>query len=410
MKKIYSLLILVILFFSCHDENPIVKFQKELITNEITGSNIAAVFQDDSLVYKHVMNSGKMGDMDITDETIFPIWSMSKPITTVAMMILKEQGLVDFQDPVHKYIPSFENLKCKGPQGIYPCNNTMKVIDLLTHRSGYTYYNEDGELKFINPQLAGQSKYSSSYRFNNLDDFAVAVSNQPLEFEPGSMYIYGINQAILGKVIESATGVSFYEYLKKNIFDKLGMNNTKFYLTKEERLKVQPLFVNFVANTPPWNPTDLNLKGFTRLLDEMSYDKDNRAHFGGEGLVSTFPDYMKFCNMLVNDGIYNGERVLSEESIDIMTSKYTEGYPNKNEPFLFPDQIGSYFGFTFYVIEDSEIEGSNSSIGTYGWAGYHNTHFWINPEKKRYGLFMSRSREFSFDIGKDFRIAVNSVY
>ena len=142
----------------------------------------------------------------------------------------------------------------------------------------------------------------------------------------------------------------------------------------------------------------------------MSYDKDNRAHFGGEGLVSTFPDYMKFCNMLVNDGIYNGERVLSEESIEIMTSKYTEGYPNKNEPFLFPDQIGTYLGFTFYVIEDSEIEGTNSSIGTYGWSGYHNTHFWINPEKKRYSLFMSRSREFNFDIGKDFRIAVNSVY
>ena len=159
MKKIYLLLTLISLSLSCHDENPIVKFQKELITNEITGSNIAAVFQDDSLVYKHVMNSGKMGDMDITDETIFPIWSMSKPITTVAMMILKEQGLVDFQDPVYKYIPSFENLKCKGPQGVYPCNNTMKVIDLLTHRSGYTYYNEDGELKFINPQLAGQSKY-----------------------------------------------------------------------------------------------------------------------------------------------------------------------------------------------------------------------------------------------------------
>ena len=101
------------------------------------------VFKDGHIVYKEVVNSGKLGDKDITDETIFPIWSMSKPITTVAMMILLDRGLYKLDDNLAKYLPEYENIKCKGEDGVYPCKNKIRVIDLLTHRSGYQYYTFD---------------------------------------------------------------------------------------------------------------------------------------------------------------------------------------------------------------------------------------------------------------------------
>ena len=177
----------------------------------------------------------------------------------------------------------------------------------MTHRSGYTYYG--------NPH-----NFTSTVKYDNLDDFVTDVSKHPVEFEPGSNYLYGINQAILGKVIEVVTGKSFYQYLKETIFDPLEMNETKFYLSAEERERFQPLFINSGS-----------LKGFTNFLDEMTYDKNNRAYFGGEGLVSTMRDYSKFCQMLLNNGELNGNKILDRSSIDLMLEKHSVLQP---DPFL----------------------------------------------------------------------------
>jgi CubicO group peptidase (beta-lactamase class C family) len=252
----------------------------------------------------------------------------------------------------------------------------------MTHRSGYTYY--------ANPHW-----FTSTVKYDNLIDFVNDVAKHPVEFEPGTDYVYGINQAILGRVIEVVSGQSFYEYLKATIFEPLEMNATKFYLTDEERARFQPLFINSNA-----------LKGFTNLLDEMSYDINNRAYFGGEGLVSTMKDYSNFCKMLLNNGTFNDKQIISPSSIEMMTSKYSEDEPNE---FI---NLGSpfYYGFSLFVLDKPELDDTNSSKGIFGWSGYHNTHFWIDPEKQLFGLFMTRAREFSFDIQKAFRQAVYSKY
>ena len=292
-------------------------------------------------------------------------------------------GLIDLDDDVSKYIPAVNSLTCKNPNGeIYECENKLKLIDLMTHRSGYGYYG--------NPQW-----FTSTVKYNNLVDFVNDVAKHPVEFEPGSDYLYGLNMAILGRVIEVVSEKTFYEYLKETIFDPLNMNETKFYLTEEERERFQPLFIN--SNS---------LVGFTNLLDEMSYDIDNRAYFGGEGLVSTMSDYANFCKMLLNKGTYNGNKIISSSSIDMMTSKYSIRRPNEfasiGDPF--------YYGFSLFVLDDPELDGTNSSKGIYGWSGYHNTHFWIDDEKQLFGLFMTRAREFSFDLQKEFRRAVYSTF
>ncbi|MEC7877537.1 MAG: serine hydrolase domain-containing protein [Bacteroidota bacterium] len=406
MRKLSLLLIFIV--FGCNTTDPITDYQLSLISEEITGSNIFKVVKNGEVIYNKILNSGKLGDKDISEETIFPIWSMSKPVTTVAMMILYDRDMYKLDDKLSKYLPEYENVTCKGEEGVYPCNNKIKVIDLLTHRSGYTYYSDVyGENKFIS-QPSPLNKFTSSYYFDNLDDFSKAVANHPLEFEPGSHYLYGLNQAILGRLIEVLSGMSFYDFLKENLFDPMEMNDTKFYLTQEERPRVQPLFINRLPNTP-FNPSETSLKGFTYLLDEQTYDINNSAHFGGEGLVSTFSDYSNFCEMLVNKGIYKGEKIISESSYNLMIDKYTNTAPDPNEPFVFPELAGHYFGFTFSVMENPILDGTGSPKGVFGWSGYHNTHFWIDPQNKLYGLFMSRSREFNFGIQHGLKKAVYST-
>ncbi len=379
MKSIYLFLLTIILGCAQTYENSILQFQNELITSEKTGSNVAMVFKDGEVVYNETVNSIKEGDKEINEETIFPIWSMSKPITIVAMMTLFEKGLINFDDNVSKYIPEFSELQCKDENGdIYSCENDLKILHLMTHRSGYTYYG--------NPL-----NFTSTIKYDNLDDFVTDVSKHPVEFEPGSSYLYGINQAILGKVVEVVTGMSFYEYLKETIFDPLGMNETKFYLTPEDRERFQPLFINSGS-----------LKGFTNFLDEMTYDVNNRAYFGGEGLVSTMRDYSKFCQMLLNNGELNGNKIIDRSSIDLMVEKHSD---LESDPFLNINE-GFHLGFSVFVLNDPEKDGTNSSKGIYGWSGYHNTHFWIDNEKNLFGLFMTRAREFSFGIQGDFRKAV----
>lgn len=348
-------------------------FQRNLIEKEITASNVALVFKDGDVLYHNIENSMNTNGKSIYNNTIFPIWSMSKPITIVAMMILQERGLIDFEDKVSKYIPEFKNLKCKGDDGIYRCKKDLTLFHLMTHRSGYGYYG--------NPEF-----FTSTLKYDNLKDFASDVANHPVEFEPGSNYLYGINMAILGRVVEVVSKKSFYEFLKNEIFDPLNMDETKFYLTESDRKKIQPLYIN-----------NGSIKGFTNDLDDLTYDINNKAYFGGEGLTSTLNDYSNFCQMLLNGGTFKEQKIISQESIDMMTKSYSKV---EGDPFD--------YGFSLFVLRDPDLDGTNSSKGIFGWSGYHNTHFWIDQEKNLFGLFMTRAREISFDIQKEFRRVVYS--
>ena len=409
MKRLFIILITIGLI-SCDnskkdkENNPVSNFQKQIIKEGLTGSNSAMIYKNGEILYNEAVNSSEIGDKDINSETIFAIHSMSKTITTVAMMILLDRNLFNLNDNLSKYLPEYENINCKNDDGIYPCKNKLKIIHLLTHRSGYTYYAKSGENWLTTTHTDLFPDYINTSRFDNLDDFSKAVSKITLDFEPGSMYTYGLNQAILGRLIEVISGQSFYTFLNENIFNKLGMSETKFHLTDSERERLQPLKVNIKPNTA-FNQTDYNLNGFTAALDGYSYLEDNKAHFGGEGLVSTMKDFAKFCEMLVNEGNYNGTQIVSKKGIEIMTSNYSNGYPDPNEPNTFPDLEGYHYGFTFCVLENPEVDGTGAPKGIYGWSGYNNTHFWIDPENKLFGLFMSRAIEFDFSILKRFKLA-----
>ena len=366
------------------------QFQKTLIEDEITGSNVLMIYRDGKRIYHEAVQSGKKGDRDIDSNTLFPIWSMTKPITTVAMMTLHEQGKFDWNDEVSKYIPCMAKLTWRDGDEIRPCTKPLRIIHLMTHRSGWGYDVRPGYEPVYSPNIAFDTIFPNQTRFNDLQSYVEACAKHPLLFEPGTQYLYGINQAIQGRLIEVITGMLFEAYLRKTLFEPLGMKDTGFSRTAEQRARFHPLWIK-----------SGHLKGYTHLLDELSYSPKSRAHFGDAGLVSTMEDYARFCEMLTGEGVFKGKRIISQKSIDTMTAKWSAGFPK--EPNSFPPIPGYINGFSLFVLDDPSHSEPNAPKGIYGWVGYHNTHFWIDPKNRQFGLFMSRARAFNWDIGVGLR-------
>tara|TARA_B100001094_G_C18162814_1_gene790337 strand:+ start:264 stop:1448 length:1185 start_codon:yes stop_codon:yes gene_type:complete len=347
------------------EEAVIKKFQKKLVEDGEAGSNVVFIHKNGKTIYHNIQNSNKKGDKLITDQTLFPIWSMSKPITTVAVLILREKNLLQFDDPVSKFIPSYANLKCKSDFGVVDCNNELKVIHLLTHRSGFVYYDD-----FM----------IDAIRADNLDELMENIREQPLEFEPGENYRYGLNQDILGKVVEAASGISFYSFLKKYVFDPLEMKNTKFFISEEEKKLLQPLFIKNESIE------GFNQTGITGINDLITYDMEYKIELGSLGLISTIADYSNFCSMLLNFGKFKNKTILSSSSISGLNKKYAEG-PHAGD-INFP---GVFNGLGVYVLEDPSKMNFKAPIGLYGHGGYQSTEFFIDTKNNMYGVFLNRS-------------------
>jgi CubicO group peptidase (beta-lactamase class C family) len=362
-------------------------YQSALIRRGVTAGSVAGVFRGRDTVAYAIVNSGLTGDTPITPHTIFPIWSMSKPITIAAMMILHERGLYEVSDPVSTYIPYFSDLRCKGEDGhVYRCENELQIVHLLTHRSGYGYYAQGMGPTHLDP-------------YENLDAFVKAVAAHPVEFEPGTDYRYGINQAILGRVVEVLSNQELFDFLSEAIFEPLGMVDTKFELSPEDRTRFQILFKK--PDPPPLEDRfDEGIAFFSTDHDDLAYTPGTKAQYGGEGLASTFADYRRFCEMLLGRGMYRGTRILNEHSIEMMTTVVTEGGLTRG----YDNGLG--YGYSLFVLTEPALDGTGSSEGIVGWSGYHNTHFWIDFERNLYGLFMTRTVPFSWEIQKQFRAAV----
>lgn len=357
--------------------------QAAIIEQGLSGSNVMLVVKDGKVVHRHVENSGRKGDRDIETDTLFPIWSMSKPITIAAMLALHEDGRFDWNDPVSDYLPCFAELTVRDGDTIRPARTPLRIIDLMTHRAGWTYYS----LGQGAPPTVDQPQPDQT-RFRDLQEFCETAAAYPLESDPGSAYVYGINQAILGRLVEVLSGKPFATFLQERIFEPLGMRETSFVLDEERRSRLQPLYINRGT-----------LRGYTEILDELNYAPESRAHFGGEGLVSSLDDYARFAEMLLGRGEFRGTRVLSEASIDRMVEVTTEDFAGEIWP-------GLDMGFSVFVVSEDGADGHGTPAGTFGWFGYHSTHFWIDPTNDLFAVYLSRSREFDMPLPGRIRAVV----
>ena len=327
-----------------------------------------------------------MGSLDpekktpMTKDGIFRIYSMSKPITTVAAMMLFEQGKLALSDPVAKYIPAFKDVKVgeekPGPDGkptleLVPPKRPMTVQDLMRHSAGLTYgFFGDGAVK---KAYIAAGLYDGEF---DTAQFAERVSKLPLMFQPGTTWEYSHATDILGRIVEVASGKSLYQFEKENILDPLGMTDTTFYVTdpaKQARI-VEP-FPNDRAIGPGIDFSD------PRAL--------NKHELGGQGMMGTATDYARFLQMLINGGSLDGKRYLGPKTIAYMISDHM-GDVIRRGPY---DLLGPgyKFGLGFGVRTDDGLAPYAGSNGDYYWGGAGGTYFWVDPKEKMFVVYMMQA-------------------
>ena len=300
-------------------------------------------------------------------DTIFRFYSMSKPITSVAAMILYEQGKIELDDPVSKYIPEFKELKVAADPDAeeiteVPARREMSVRDLMRHTSGLTYgvFGNTAVDKLYRKtiQLSGQG--------DNLEEMAKKLASIPLLYQPGTKWHYGFSTDVLGRVVEVASGQSLDKFFAERIFEPLGMVDTAFYVPSE---KIDRFATNYGPN-PQGGLQPIDIPKTSR------YTEMPTLFSGGGGLVSTASDYMRFCLMLLNKGEFGGKRLLKAETVEMMTKNQL---PEQAYPIGNGDRAGVGFGLGFSVRVESSNGDSSSRLGEYGWGGMASTHFWISP-------------------------------
>jgi CubicO group peptidase (beta-lactamase class C family) len=305
-------------------------------------------------------------------DSIFRIYSMSKPITSVAAMILVEQGKLLLGDPVQKYIPAFANVKVavQKPDGqvdLAPVTRPITVQDLLRHTSGLTYAFLPGTpvtKMYVDANLLSFEGTNAS--------FADTIAKLPLAVQPGSSWNYSNSTDVLGRVIEVASGKSLYQFEKENILDPLGMTDTAF--------SVPPSKQNLIAEPLP---TDSKVVG---MLPISNPRLPTTWEAGGQGMVSTALDYAKFAQMLLNGGVLDGHRILGPATVAYMTSDHL-GQIGPGPTAYLPGPANG-FGLGFAVRRQQGVGASDGSAGDYYWGGAAGTAFWNDPKQHLTVVFM----------------------
>jgi CubicO group peptidase (beta-lactamase class C family) len=316
--------------------------------------------------------------LPMTPDSIFRIYSMSKAITSVAAMMLVEDGKLSLDDPVSKYIPAFADAKVgvdlsdeagKLPLKLEPLRRPITIEDLLRHTSGLTYgfYGESVVRKLYNTSGLYDGDYDNA-------EFAARIARVPLADQPGVRWDYGHSTDVLGRVIEVVSGESLLQFEKQRLLDPLGMPNTAFYVADEAKW---PRIARSL-------PNDRFVRTIAGLRDPTL---KRRWESGGAGMVSTIGDYARFLQMLLNGGTLDGRRYLKPETITLMATDHIGPETNiLHDPFYFPGPT-SGFGLGFAV---RTIVPPNTSwpLGEYRWDGAGGAFFFVDPTDDMFVIFM----------------------
>jgi CubicO group peptidase (beta-lactamase class C family) len=305
-------------------------------------------------------------------DAIFRIYSMTKPVTGVAMMILYEQGKWSPGDPISKYIPEFANLRVyKGEANGQPVSEALvrppTMADLMSHTAGFTYG------LFSNTPVDRMYLSSNIWGSPNLQEFVTRLAKVPLLYQPGTKWVYSVSVDIQGYLVEKLSGKPLGVFMKENIFDPLGMKDTGFHIDPAKIGRLAPLY--------SMNPAGvLTATGGGNLT--LDYTKEPGMPSGGGGLLSTAGDYLRFCQMLLEGGQLDGVRILSPGSVALMrTNRLPQAVRDAGEYGIgfFRVNPGFGFGFDFGVYTDPGFISHTVGKGTYTWGGAAGTWFWIDP-------------------------------
>jgi len=328
------------------------------------------------------------GKRPIDEQTIYRIYSMTKPITSVAAMMLFEEGLLRLDHEVSRYIPEFGDVQvfaggtAAAPKLEKPRRPIM-VRDLFLHTSGITY------------AFLQQHPVDDIYRARSIDyarhkgdlkSFCELVASAPLVFSPGDKWNYSNSTDVLGRVVEVASGMSLDEFFRKRIFAPLGMDDTFFHVPED---KIDRLMACYARNATNGQITQSDPGGAASV-----YARKPNVFSGGGGLASTIGDYLKFCLMLGNGGELNGARILSPKTLEFMTLNHLPGGKTIRDmgdnTFSESRMDGSGFGLGWAVTTDVVATTQPGSVGTFSWGGMASTFFWIDPVEDLIAIQMTQ--------------------
>lgn len=360
---------------------------KYVDAEQIAGA-VTIIARKGKVVYFEAQGKSNMANgKPMKHDTIVRIYSMSKPITSVALMMLYEEGAFHLDDPVEKYISAFENQQVyvEGPSSnpvLRPVKNKMTIRHLLTHTSGLSYG------VFSNtPVDTMYQKATGGTWWANQEALANTLGPLPLLFEPGERWHYSLATDVLGYLVEVLSGESFDSFLQQRVFDPLKMADTGFYVPAD---KVD----RFAANH------GINDDGSLLVVDDPAtgqFSKKPSFLSGGGGLVSTASDYVRFAQMLMNGGELDGVHLLGRKTVEYMTQNHINGV---HAP-------GYGFGLGFSVRIDDKDAGVIGTKGSYGWNGAANTYYFADPREEVIGIFMTQLMPYGrYPILQGIRIAL----
>ncbi len=319
-----------------------------------------------------------LADLDtrqpLKTDSIFRLASMTKPVTSLAVMMLHEEGRFLLNDPVSKFLPEFKNPRvavanapnerAAGGFHTVPAVREITIRDLLTHTAGLasgtggpTFELAKGLAEFRKPE-------------NTMAEYVRELAKLPLNFQPGTAWEYGPATDVLGRMVEVISGMTLDRFFAERIFAPLGMKDTHFYVPDAQLPRLVTAY-------------EKKDGALSKLTAPGPASRSGKFFMGAGGLAGTAEDYLKFCQMLLNGGVLDGKRLVSRKTIELMTSNHIGRIP------LWQENLQGYrFGLGFRVREHNGEAAMLGSVGSYGWGGAYGTYFWIDPHEQMIGIVM----------------------
>ena len=339
----------------------------------------------------------------LEEDTIFRIYSMTKPVTSIALMMLAEEGRISLDDPVARWIPSWreQTVYRAGQPGTFlgrPVHAPMRVIDLMRHTSGLTY----GFQNRTNVDAAYRSLRLDAFDADSLEALMEGLARVPLEFSPGTSWNYGVSTDVVGYLVGLASGMPFDEFVRSRILGPLGMHDTDFHVPEAKVARFADCYVRSAA-------------GKLATAQLGSFLEPPRAPSGGGGLVGTAADYLRFCEMLRRGGELDGVRLVGPKTLALMLMNHLPGggaIADFAPPGMFSEAAyhGLGFGLGFAVVTDPARYGVTASAGELSWGGMASTAFWVDPVEDVCVVFMTQLMPSStYPVRRELRTMVNGA-
>ena len=374
------------------------------VTRKQVAGAVALIVRNGRVAYQSAVG---MADVEagvaMSPDTIFRIASMTKPITSTAVMMLIEQGRLDLADPVSRYLPEFKFMQVATPRlepeqkdddsktagnsprefELVSAFRPITIRNLLMHTSGLSY-------RFRNDPLVGRL-YAEAGICDGLSpcDHSLAenvrrLAHLPLAHQPGTTWDYSLAADVLGRLVEVVAGKSLDEFFAERIFKPLAMHDTHFVLPDSKRGRLAALYESGTGGKLARAADGPTVQGDLIYAASMPYHEANGYFSGGAGLVSTAADYARFLQMLLNGGELEGTRILQPETVRAMTRDQTEGLP------LWITVHGPRFGYGFGIVTQASEDIKKDPVGTFSWGGIYYTDFWVDPQHELIGIVMTQ--------------------